>query len=264
MGRSGGAIGGGEDDGLSRRAFVQRAGAFGAALATIDLAALLDAHGLLPAAEAATLDLTRDTLSGLVAFVVPGDDPYSIAQGERARGPGGIGAGAVPALIRGLDDYVPAASLPGGSVTIPASGGVATLPNQYAQRVNPVATRGGFASPFARLSFEEKGRVFELFEREPSAEGTELRFVAGILPGFAAFLSFSETGVRDPATRKVTKRAVGWKIARYRGPAEGHKEFRGYWHGHRSALKSGRRKRFRPRGRRTRVRVRRRRRRRRR
>ena len=247
MDRTGGGIDGGETRGLSRRSFVQRAGTLGAALATIDLAALLDAHGLLDTAHAQTADLTRDTMNGLVAFVVPGDDPYSVAQGQRASGPGGIAAGAVDALITGLDHYVPAATLPTGTATVPASGGVAMLLNQYAQRVNAAATRGGFPSHFARLSFAEKVRVFELFESDSTGRFNELRFVSGILPGFAAFTSFSETGVRDLVTRRVTGRAVGWRIARYRGPAEGHKEMRGYYRGVRKA-RTGRR--WRPRGRR--------------
>jgi hypothetical protein len=251
MDRLGGAIGGEGGDGLSRRELMRRAGVFGAALATIDLTALLDANGLLPAAQAQTVDLTRDTLNGLVAFMVPGDDPYSVAQGERAKGPGGIAAGAVTALINGLDHYVPAAVV-SPHLTIAASGGVATLLNHYAQRVNPAATRGGFPSQFARLSFAEKARVFELFESDPAYTNTEVRFVAGILPGFAAFLSFSETGVRSLTTGRVTSRAVGWKIAGYSGPAEGHHELRGYYHGHRKAAKTERRKRFRPHGRRTR------------
>src|SRR3954468_15145763 len=125
MDRSGGAIDG-ASDGLSRRDLMRRAGVLGAALATIDVAALLDAHGLLPAASALPLDVTRDTFDGLVAFVVPGNDAHSIAQGERASGPGGIAAGAAPALIAGLDHYVPAA-LPTGDVSIPSSGAVATL-----------------------------------------------------------------------------------------------------------------------------------------
>jgi hypothetical protein len=240
---SGGTAGEGHEGGLSRRGFLQHAGALGAALAAIDLAALLDARGLLAQAQAQTPDLTADTLSGLVAFVVPGDDPYSAAQGERAGGPGGIAAGAVAALIHGLDHYVPVSILPGGA-SLPAAGGVATLLNGYAERVNPLATGGGFPSPFARLSFGEKAEVFRLLESEPAFEGTELRFVAGILPGFAAFLAFSETGVRDLGTGELTGRAVGWDIARYAGPAEGRRELRGYYRGHRTAAKprSGRRR----------------------
>src|SRR4051812_4199317 len=144
-----GGLGGATGEGFPRRAFMQRAGAFGAALATIDLAALLSSRGLIDDAQAQTVDLTADTLSGLVAFVAPGDDAYSIAQGERADGPGGIGAGAVPALIANLDDYVPAATFGPNTTTVPASGGVATLLNHYAERVNPLATGGGLAAPLA-------------------------------------------------------------------------------------------------------------------
>jgi hypothetical protein len=224
-----------DEGGVSRRTFLQRAGLFGAALATVDLTALLDAQGLLPAAQAQSTDLTADTLSGLVAFIVPGDDPYSVAQGEKANGPGGIAAGGVEALTAGLDRYVPATTF-GGSASLPASGGVAMLLNQYAERVNPVAANGGFPSPFARLSFAEKASVFEMFESDPAMEGTELRFVGGILPGFVAFVSFSEVAVRQPE-HKLSSRPVGWKIANYSGPAEGHPELRGYYRGHRSATK---------------------------
>ena len=231
MRRVAGAEAGG--GGVSRRTFLQRAGLFGAALATVDLVALLDAKGLLATAQAQSPDLTVDTLSGLVAFIVPGNDEYSVAQGEKAGGPGGISAGGVEALISGLDRYVPVTTL-GGNQSLPASGGVAALLNQYALRVNPAASGGGFPSAFARLSFREKASVFELFESDPSLDATEVRFVAGILPGFCAFVSFSEVAVLQP-DRKLSKRPVGWGIARYGGPAEGHPEFRGYYRGHRSA-----------------------------
>src|SRR3954453_9987639 len=219
--------------GVSRRAFLQRAGLFGAAFASFDLAALLDKQGLLATAQAQSPDMTVDTLSGLVAFIVPGNDEYSVAQGEKANGPGRVAAGGVEALIAGLDRYVPVTTL-GGNQSLPASGGVATLLNQYALRVNPAAAGGGFPSPFARLSFKEKASVFEMFESDPTLEGTEVRFVAGILPGFVAFVSFSETAVLEPG-HKLSKRPVGWGIAKYGGPAEGHPEFRGYYRGHRSA-----------------------------
>src|SRR3954454_22391535 len=155
------------NSGVSRRAFLQRAGLFAGALATVDLVALLDKQGLLATAQAQSADLTVDTLSGLVAFIFPGNDEYSIAQGEKANGPGGIAAGGVEALIAGLDRYVPVTTL-GGDQSLPASGGVAALLNQYATRVNAAAAGGAFPSPFARLSFKEKAKVFELFEGDPT------------------------------------------------------------------------------------------------
>src|SRR3954447_17418105 len=222
-----------EAQGVSRRAFLQRAGLFGAAFAGFDLVALLDRKGLLATAQAQAPHLNVATLSGLVAFVVPGNDTYSVAQGQKANGPGGIAAGGVEALIAGLDRYVPVTTL-GGDQSLPASGGVATLLNQYALRVNPAAAGGAFPSPFARLSFEEKAKVFEMFEADPSLDGTEVRFVAGILPGFSAFVSFSEVGVRGP-DRNLSKRPVGWDVAHYGGPAEGHAELKGYYRGHKKA-----------------------------
>lgn len=222
--------------GFSRRTFLERAGAAGV-LAMVDVGALLARHGLVEAAAAQTADLTADTLSGLVAFVLPGDDPYSQAQGQSFNAPGGIAAGTVPKLMEALDKYVPASTVAEGDTTIPASGGVATLLNGYATQVNPGASGGGFASPFARLSFADKAEVFRRFEAEPAAEGTELRFVAGILPGFATFLAFSEAGVYDPLKRTLSARPVGWQIASYSGPAEGHAELRGYYRGHRSAIR---------------------------
>jgi len=200
------------------------------------LPGLLDARGLLATAAAQSADLTEDTLSGLVAFILPGSDPYSTAQGASFNGPGGIAAGTVPLLTYVLDHIVPVGTVIAGDTTLPASGGVATLLNAYATRVNPVAAGGGFPSPFSRLSFAEKAKVFELFEGEPSMDGTELRFVAGILPGAVALLSFGEGGVYDPKTRSVSRRPVGWDISGYGGPAEGQAELKGYYHGFRQAI----------------------------
>ena len=216
---------------------MERAFLASAATALAGLPELLGARGWLDEALAQSADVTEDTLSGLVAFILPGDDPYSKAQGQSANGPGGIGAGTVPVFIAALDEFVPASSVI-GTTTLPASGAVAALLNQYATRVNPAASGGTFPSPFARLSFDEKAKVFEMFESDPAADGTELKFVSGILPGFVAFVAFSEAGVADPATRNPKSRPVGWEISGYSGPVEGHGELRGYWHGHRSAIGS--------------------------
>ena len=85
---------------FSRRALVARAvAATGALVALPDAIARL---GLEREAQAATTDLVSDTINGLVAFVVPGPDAYSVAQGESTPEPGGIDAFATPALIQGL------------------------------------------------------------------------------------------------------------------------------------------------------------------
>jgi hypothetical protein len=225
---------------FSRRALLERAGAAGLAALLAQLPAVLDAKGLLAEAEAAETDLTRDTLSGLLAFILPGNDEYSIAQGERARGPGAIGAKTLDPFIEALDGFVPASAL-GFTTTIPASGGVATLLNDYALQVNPAAP-GSLLSPFARLSFAEKAEVFRLFESDDvaAAAAPELAFVGGILPGFVGFMACSETGVlKDSGHLAATP--VSWSLARYSGPAEGHPELRGYYQGRRSVRGSKRR-----------------------
>jgi hypothetical protein len=233
-----------EPDGLSRRTFLERAGLLGAATTLTQLTATLGARGLLAEAQAVETDVVRDTLNGFIAFILPGNDDYSVAQGESAGGPGGIGGGTLNPFIAALDGFVPASALGQPSMTLPASGGVATLLNSYALQVNPAAASGSFLSPFARLSFKEKGEVMRRFESDALASGAveELRFVSGILPGFVGFLAASEAGVYDPATRSVRSQPVGWALSGYGGPAEGHPEFLGYYQGRKSVAPKRRRR----------------------
>jgi hypothetical protein len=96
---------------LARRAFLARLGVLGAAVA---------AGGLAPVAYAGTRDvpgvdalrpvlqeLARDTVNGLCAFVVPGPDAYSAAQGTPRREPGAMEAKTPDFLMQALDDFVP-------------------------------------------------------------------------------------------------------------------------------------------------------------
>lgn len=209
---------------ISRRSFITRAGILGGVAALGQLGLLVPERAL-----AQTPAATVEALNGLVAFVVPGPDAYSIAQGQTSSSPGAIAAGTTQALIDLLDHFVPAT--PGFDV--PASGGVAAFLDSTALQVNPAATGGGFASPFARLSFAEKIQVMrqmeELTEGQKDGPGGELRFVTGILLGATAFLAFGEAGAIDKRTRQLTKQPVGWAITSYDGQAEGRNELRGYW-----------------------------------
>jgi hypothetical protein len=238
---------------LSRRTFLAGAGATALAGLLAQLPDVLGARGLLGVAQAQSADVTTDTLSGLVAFILPGDDEYSRAQGTPTTEPGGIAAGTVPVFIDNLDKFVPAA-VGGSTTTIPASGGVATLLNDFALQVNPAASSGPFLSPFARLSFAEKAEVFKRFEADDSTSSAlnELKFVSGILPGFVAFLAWSEAGVIDPETRQPRTRPVGWQLSGFGGQAEGHAELKGYYEGRRAAVKPRPKKRRRRRRRRRR------------
>ena len=215
--------------GLSRRTFVSRSALVAGAAIFGQVPGFLARQGWLDEARAQTPGMTHDTLNGFVAFVVPGPDPYSVAQGQSTPEPGGIDAGATLLLIETVDKYAGSS----GTSGVPAAEGVATMLNQVALRVNPAASAGAFASPFARLRFEEK--IEAMRQLEMDTEGSVLRAVSGTLIGVTAFLAYSEGGVLDRGRRETTAEPVGWKLSRYDGVAEGRDELIGYWKGKRSS-----------------------------
>ena len=227
---------------LSRRDFLVRAGwaSFGAAL--VQLPAALRGKGWLDEAAAQDANLTRDTLNGLVAFILPGPDPYSVAQGERSDTPGAIAARTTDNLILNLDSFLPNPDLGpfNNNGTVPLSGAVAGLLNTTAAQVDPLAT-GTFPSHFSRLSFAEKVEVFKRIEATAGTDDASrnIRFVGGILPGYTAYLAYTEWHVLDPATRIATGRPVGWDLSQYMPqrttPAAGWDEMKGYWKGRKRA-----------------------------
>jgi len=103
-----------EANGHSRREFLIRAGVIGAAMVFIDVGDLVFAStpaegaALSPVALGPLFDaLARDTISGLVAFVVPGPDAYSVAQGVSDTAPGGLAADGVGFMLNALDNFFP-------------------------------------------------------------------------------------------------------------------------------------------------------------
>ncbi|PRX47136.1 hypothetical protein B0I33_106235 [Prauserella shujinwangii] len=255
-----------------------------AAAAQNDL--LPDAVGLLRPVLA---ELARDTLNGLSVFALPGPDAYSAAQGTPGDTPGALEAGTTDFLLDALDNFVPfpdelarpvgaalatgladsAVPLPGADLlpgqlgtldrafsallendaTIPLSFPIAGMLNLLATQVNPLAVNGAFLSPFARLSYAEKARAFELLEGpdsdlvatldvhfpEPLKHSVSglLKFVGGALIEFASFGSYTEYAVFDAETRQLTARPVGWRLTGYQpeGPVEGWDDFIGYYQG---------------------------------
>jgi hypothetical protein len=225
---------------LARRTFLAGAAGLSLSAALAALPRALDARGWLNTALAAEADLTRDTMNGLVAFITPGNDEYSVAQEAAFEGTGGIGGGTTSVLIKALDEFVPTPIVggPAGS-RVPISAAIAEALNHYATQVNPAAARGAFISHFSRLSYMEKGEVFRLFESDPAWEDNSVRYLAGILPGFVASITFSEAAFTNPdGTLRETP--LGWKISKFSAPNDGWKEFQGYWEGHRSAVKAHR------------------------
>jgi hypothetical protein len=227
--------------GWSRRRFLGMAGAL-AVVAQVP--AILRAEGWLPAARAVEPDVVRDTVNGLVAFVVPGPDDHSRAQGEWSPTAGGLDAGGTDFLIASLDGFVPRPDVPvPNDDTVPLSAAVATLLNALALQVSPVATAGAFLSPFARLRFSDKGEVFRRIEAldlgdaempQPfTSSSGNLRFVGGALLEFAAFGTYSEWHAFDAERGDVVRRPVGWELTRYPGVVDGWADLRGWYQGRR-------------------------------
>jgi hypothetical protein len=190
---------------LTRRRFLERTGFIAAA----GMLAQLPSAPWVRAAISAKPDLNHQTMSGLVAFVVPGPDAYSRKQGQTSKTSGGIAAGGTKALIDTLDLFIPS--------TPPLTATVAAVLNGQALQLDPGIVPGTFDSAFANLAFQQKAEVFRRLEAIDSPEAGALRFLAGNLPGLVAFLVYA-----DPK--------VGWKLTRYSGVADGRKEFKGYFH----------------------------------
>lgn len=189
---------------LTRRRFLERTGF----LAAAGMLAQLPSTPWVRAAISAKPDLNHQTISGLVAFIVPGPDAYSHKQGEWTKSPGGIAAGATEALIETLDLFIPS--------TPPLTTTVAAILNSQATQLDPGIVPGKFDSPFANLAFSQKAEVFHRLEAYDSPEAGALRFLAGNLPGLVAFLTYASP--------------TGWKLSRYSGVADGRREFKGYFH----------------------------------
>jgi hypothetical protein len=203
---------------LTRRGCLRHAGLALAATALLQSPIALR-DGWIREARASTGGVVEQTLSGLVAFIVPGADPYSVQQGVHTIESGGLEAAGVGPLISALDAAAP----------IPAfSAIVAGILNNVAHVVHE-GIAGPFLSAFASLAFQEKAAVFSILEADEQAKG-----LAGVLPGLVAFLSYSEVGVFDPSTRTLIGRPVGWTLSGYEGMANGRDAFKGYFQQRRS------------------------------
>jgi hypothetical protein len=229
---------------LTRRDFIAYFGGLTVASAAVwALPEVLGSRGWWSAAYAQDTDLVLDTYNGLAAMTWPGNDAYSVAQGEWNDRPGAIAANAGRHTMVALDGLVPQpyTALRHNRDTVPLSGSVASAINTVALAVNPAAAGGAFLSPFGRLSFADKAAVWRTLEedtrqvsdRDPTHSLGVLQFVFGVLPALVQFIAFSEIDVFDPATRTLTRRPVGWDHCGYLGtrtePVEGWDDFQGYY-----------------------------------
>ena len=184
----------------SRPSFICNALCAGLTAALFQAQALVAGRGWIEAAQAATLDLTEDTFNGLLAFVLPGSDAYSLHQGVSAAD-GGVDAGVLDVFIATVDESTP---------FVPSfSAQVAAILNGLAQIVN-AAPSGPFLSPFARLSFVEKIGAFQIMDATDP-----LKLLGGLLPLFTAFFCYSEAGSLDPAIHSLPGKPLGLQLGRY-------------------------------------------------
>jgi hypothetical protein len=200
-------------DQQSRRGFLGNTLSAAVVAALIQAQPFLRIHGWLEAAQAGS-DVTLDTFNGLLAFILPGSDAYSIAQGVSTTDKGGVDAGVTDVLISTIDESTP--FVPGFSAQ------VAAILNGLAANVHP-GGGGPLSSPFANLSFAEKVVVFQIMDETPSLE-----LFGGLLPLFVAFFCYSEAGVFNSTTRSLTGKPLGWTLCNYQGVADGRDELLGY------------------------------------
>ena len=190
-------------------------------------------------AAQASPGLTLDTLSGVVAFVCPGDDAYSVHQGVSLAEPGGVAAEAHVLLAEVLNTYFPvpelvafliealqtelaAVPLPDGldGLTwidglletdghVPLAPVVAVLVNLLAVQVDAASVAGPFLTPFPRLTWANKAEVWRRFESDlPNLftigrPGSRLPLVSDILAllsTLGGLLRFSSGAVLEIAT----------------------------------------------------------------
>lgn len=229
---------------LTRRDFIAYMGGLAAASAAVRAVPdALGRWGWWSAAYAEDTDVVLDTYNGLAAMVWPGNDGYSVAQGEWNPGPGAIAADAGRHLRDALDGLVapPYMIRRDPRDRVPLSGSVASAVNTVAVTVNPTASGGGFPSPFARLSLADKAAVWrkleqdtgQVTESDPTRSLGVLQFVFAVLPALVGFFAFSEIDVFDPSTRRLLRRPVGWDHGGYLGdrtePVDGWDDLLGFY-----------------------------------
>ena len=82
---------------MTRRGFVGQALLVGAAMAL----------GKSRVSAVAPADVLHETFNALLAFILPGSDAYSVAQGVSTADQGGVDAGVIEVFIATLDDTTP-------------------------------------------------------------------------------------------------------------------------------------------------------------
>jgi len=218
-----------QGNGVSRRSFMARS-MLAAAIAAVAPSLLLKSN----TAQAAIPDeLIAETMNGVLAFVVPGGDAFSLQQQLTHATPGGVEAGATLPLIFGLN------------VAAPAPPGFASLSEALTYILNTVAgfipsqadANPAMTSAFSKLTFAEKTMLFTMMDDPDPTSPLQGQFVglSGPLIIFAGMMTYSEAPVLNPMTGELVTTPVGWTISSYEGVSNGRRDFQGYYKGRRAA-----------------------------
>ncbi|WP_437760061.1 hypothetical protein [Sorangium sp. So ce1389] len=208
-------------------------------------------HSQPGALEADTTDFLMETLDRFVAFPDQVARPVGAALATALAGSGFRLPLTLGSLLGGLLFTVDGAlrRLLENDESIPLSVAMAMLLNVAALQINPLSVNGPFLSPFARLSFADKAKVFRALEGPDAAlvalldgglpqplrasVSGLLRFVSGALLELSAFGAYGEWAVFDEHTRTLSARPIGWQLTGYQpdGPVEGWDDLLGYYQG---------------------------------
>ena len=212
-----------------------------AVLAGVPAAAGLAVLAAGPAeADVAGDDYTTQAFKALAAYVVPGDDPYSVQQRLTRPGPGGVAAGTDRMLRRTYDNALQIGVAPGLGVNAPGALGLALVLELYARsRYFWESYAGPYEHGFANLRHPLKAQVLGVLDNDALVTGSPIGYAFGTLITLAAFGAYGEAGVYDRASGRLTGRPVGWDLAQYDGVSDGWPELRGYWKGRTSVTEPG-------------------------
>jgi hypothetical protein len=192
-----------------------------------------------PPARAVTDDYVTTAMNGLASYVLPGDDAYSIRQGRTRPGPGGVAAGTAGHLRRGYDSVITVAVAPPFGVNLPGAAGLSAALDLFTRRRFLVESFGPFNHPFANLTHPRKALVLADLDREALLERLPIGYGFSTFITLAANGCFSEFGVMDWTTHRLTGIPVGWRISKHSGVSDGWPEFQGYWGGRQAAIDNG-------------------------
>jgi hypothetical protein len=185
-------------------------------------------------------DYTAQAFKALAAYVVPGDDAYSVQQRLTRPGPGGVAAGTDRMLRRTYDNALGVGVAPALKIDAPGAFGLALVLELYARaRYFWESYAGPYEHPFANLRHPLKAQVLGALDNDALLTGSPIGYAFGTPITLAAFGAYGEAGVYDRATKRLSGRPVGWDLAQYDGVSDGWPELRGYWKGRTSASDPG-------------------------